>query len=463
MMQRPSAVAVIDIGKTNVKLALVDLETMREIEVVSQPNEVLEQAPYPHFDADKIWNFIIASITGFSKTYEISAITTTTHGACCALLDENNELVTPILDYEFDGPDALSKAYDELRPAFEETGSPRLPGGLNIGAQLFWLFQTQPDLKARTKHIVTYAQYWTARLTGVVVNEFTSLGCHTDLWNPKAAKYSSFVEKAGWLELMAPVEKANSLIGVLKPELAAEMGLKPNTRVHCGIHDSNASLYPHLFKRQSPFCVVSTGTWVISMAIGSSSIKLDPKRDTLMNVNGLCEPVPSARFMGGREFETLMQGRTQEYIQEDKASVLNKMLMLLPSIVTNSGPYPDKISKWLNREGELTNGEYFIVVSYYLALMTASCLELIESAGSIIVEGPFANNAHYCEMLQASTGQLVVPFVGTGTSIGAALLTLEHNNKEVVEEEMSFSAEQALTAYARHWKKIVSQENADTE
>jgi len=36
--------------------------------------------------------------------------------------------------------------------------------------------------------------------------------------------------------------------------------------VFCGVHDSNASLLPHLGSRQAPFTIVSTGTWVILMA-----------------------------------------------------------------------------------------------------------------------------------------------------------------------------------------------------
>ena len=39
--------------------------------------------------------------------------------------------------------------------------------GLNLGAQLHWMLQTDPDLRARTARIVTYAQYWGFRLTGV--------------------------------------------------------------------------------------------------------------------------------------------------------------------------------------------------------------------------------------------------------------------------------------------------------
>ena len=49
----PRHVAVIDIGKTNVKLALVDMGELSEIAVVTRPNVVRDGPPYPHFAS---WN-----------------------------------------------------------------------------------------------------------------------------------------------------------------------------------------------------------------------------------------------------------------------------------------------------------------------------------------------------------------------------------------------------------------------
>ena len=43
-------VAVIDIGKTNAKLTLVDLDDLSEIAVVTHQNTVLPGPPWPHFD-----------------------------------------------------------------------------------------------------------------------------------------------------------------------------------------------------------------------------------------------------------------------------------------------------------------------------------------------------------------------------------------------------------------------------
>lgn len=94
-------------------------------------------------------------------------------------------------------------------------------------------------------------------------------------------------------------------MGSIFEEITAQTGLPPSVKVASGIHDSNASILPYLHTQKDPFCVVSTGTWVVSMAVGGQNIELSEENDTLYNVNALGQPLPSAQFMGGREFELL--------------------------------------------------------------------------------------------------------------------------------------------------------------
>ena len=90
--------------------------------------------------------------------------------------------------------------------------------------------------------------------------------------------------------------------------LRESLGSAGRSTIFCGIHDSSASLLPHLKERDPPFAVVSTGTWVILFAVGGDIDQLDPNRDTLANVSAFGDPVACARFMGGREFERLTGG-----------------------------------------------------------------------------------------------------------------------------------------------------------
>ncbi|MEO1240205.1 MAG: FGGY family carbohydrate kinase, partial [Pseudomonadota bacterium] len=296
-------VAVIDIGKTNAKLALVRVSDLAEIEVVTRPNTVLPGPPYPHFDVDGHWAFILEHLARFHATHGVSAISVTTHGAAAALLDRHGNLAAPILDYEYAGVEASAQAYDALRPPFSETGSPRIAAGLNLGAQLHWQLTTLPGLRDTLRHVVTYPQFWGYRLTRQLATDVTSLGCHTDIWNPFEGCFSALPQALGISDILAPPMTPADILGRLTPQIAHTTGLAQTTPVRAGIHDSNASLLPHLLGRTPPFSVVSTGTWVIAMGVGATPKPLDPTRDTLVNVNALGNPVPSARFMGGREHD----------------------------------------------------------------------------------------------------------------------------------------------------------------
>ena len=449
-------VLVVDIGKTNAKLALVDLETLGEIATLTRPNRPLPGPPYPHADTEGLWRFLLDGMREIGARHPVEAIAVTTHGATAALIDAAGGLALPVLDYEHTGPDALRADYDRARPDFAETGAPRLAAGLNLGAQLHWQFHTFPEA-ARTATILPYPQYWAFRLTGVRATEATSLGCHTDLWSPAARDFSSLVARAGWRELMPPLRAASDTLGPLLPEVAAATGLDPETPVHCGIHDSNASLLAHLSARAAPFAVVSTGTWVVSMAIGAAPKPLDPARDTLVNVDAFGAPVPSARFMGGREWESLTRGRPATPSAAERAAVLSRAALLLPAVEPGSGPFQGRAARWSVPEAELSEGARTLAAAYYLALMTATCLELIGARGPTLVEGPFARNPDYLAMLATATDRPVLAprAGGTGTSVGAALLAAPARG--ALPEAAETAPDPALRAYAAAWRAAVAE------
>ena len=449
----PAHVAVIDIGKTNAKVAIVEMENLGEIAVRTRPNAVLNAAPYPHYDIDGLWTFIVDALAALNHGHHIDAITVTTHGAACVLLDAHGHLALPVLDYEHDGPETLACDYDAMRPPFAESGSPRLPGGLNLGAQIFWQQRRFPDAFRNVRAILMYPQYWSFRLTGVAANEVTSLGAHTDLWNPALRDYSGLVDKCGWRDFFPPLRKSSDCLGPIRADIAALTGLRADIPVHCGIHDSNASLLPHLIARQPPFAVVSTGTWVIAMSVGGRATALDPERDTLINVNALGDPVPSARFMGGREHALTTDGLREGCAANDVAAVLAKRVFLLPSVQAGSGPFPHRKAEWMRDEG-IRPGEKRAAVSFYLAMMTATCLDLIGASGPVIVDGPFARNSLYVRMLAAATGRAVIPHTasGAGASAGAALLASHAGPRPNRDHETAHGPDPLWENYAQAWR-----------
>ena len=447
-------VAVIDVGKTNAKLALVNTDTMTEVAVITQPNTVLRAPPFPHFDLEWHWTFFLNGLAEFHATHGIDAISVTTHGAAAVLLKADGTLAAPLLDYEFDGPDTMAPTYDGLRPSFEDTGSPRLAGGLNIGAQLHWLFATDPDLHARTAHIVTYPQYWGFRLTGALACDVTSLGCHTDLWTPASESPSDLVQQLDIAEKLAPAKRPSEVLGTVTKAIADKTGLPETTPVACGIHDSNASLVPYLTGAHGPQSVVSTGTWVICMAMNAVTPALDPTKDTLINVNAHGHSVPTARFMGGREYVLLKAGADAPVAQDDREAVLTKGVMVLPAIAPESGPFAGRTGGWTVAPD--TPGQRAYAVALYLALMTEHCLSLINAANPVVVEGPFAKNHDVLRSLATlRKAPVLVSAAATGTAIGAAMLLAGARQPQVnTVKPMEQGA--ALDRYQAQWSSAIN-------
>lgn len=420
-MPLPRHIAVIDIGKTNAKLVLIDSGTRQQLAVRSTPNTVVKEGLYPHADVERLWAFILESLSAFRAEHGVDGISITTHGATAALL-AGDRLAMPVLDYEFEGPESLATDYLAARPEFSETLSPKLPNGLNLGAQIFWQARAFPAEFAAVTQILTYPQYWAWRLTGVSASEVTSLGCHTDLWAPDTGDFSSLVGEQSWRELFPAIKPAASVLGAITGAVAAATGLAADTPVTCGIHDSNASLLPHLGGQEAPFTILSTGTWAIAMTVGGDTGGLDPARDSLANVDAFGRAVPTARFMGGREFDMLAPGAVTPSAA-DVARIVADDVQALPSFMPGVGPFPKAQGRWTVAPETLSAGERTAAVSLYLALMTQTCLGLCRLGRSVIIEGPLARNALFAQALAALTGVPVfVSGDATGTSLGASLL-----------------------------------------
>jgi sugar (pentulose or hexulose) kinase len=459
-MSEAETVAVLDIGKSNVKLALVDPRRRAVLDMRTTPNNVRTDGPYPHFDVDHLWDWFLDGLRELSTMRPIDVIATTTHGACFAVV-AGDDLALPILDYEFSGPEAVNDAYRGLRGGFAETLSPDLPNGLNAGRQLFWLSRTFPDAFARADAILPYPQYWTMRLTGVKVAEATSFGAHTDLWNPRAATFSHLAETEGWAALVPAMVEPWQTVGTLLPEVAERTGLAPDCRVVAGIHDSNAALLPHMLWRPLPFAVLSTGTWMITFAAGGSLDALDPSRDCLANIDAFVRPVPSAMCMAGREFEILTDGASATPTRADIERVIEHRAMVLPGLVAGSGPFGARKGGWSIDPGRLSPGSRNAAASLYAALIADTCLGLTGADGPVVIEGPFARNAVFLAGLAQLTGRNVLARPdAAGTTLGAALLALGPERDIGADADPEPTAPLAIdiAGYADEWRYRAAQQ-----
>jgi sugar (pentulose or hexulose) kinase len=261
-----------------------------------------------------------------------------------------------------------------------------------------------------------------------------------------------------WRGLFPPLRPTRSVLGPVTKKVAATTGLDPQTEVAVGIHDSNASLLPYLISAPGAVSVVSSGTWTIIMSPGAAVSGLRAERDCLGNVDAFGRPVPTTRFMGGREFEVLMNnGPFEPVTDEDIAHVLVSDVTILPSFAGAVGPFPNRTGSWINGPDGLTPGKKLCAVSLYLALVTLTGLELAGMADDIVVEGPLAKNEVFCRALAAFCDKRVRPSSdATGTSFGAALLFEDKGSDgPALPEPVAALAHAGLADYAARWRARV--------
>jgi L-fuculokinase len=168
--------------------------------------------------------------------------------------------------------------------------------------------------------------------------------------------------------------------------------------------------------------VISTGTWVIMMAVGGTA-RLDPNADMLANVDVRGMPAPTARFMGGREFAVLAGDSPADADEADVEAVIASGTLALPAFSNQGGPFASRRGV-IEGPAPTTPRARAALATLYSALMTAHRLRRLEAPGELIVEGGFARSPGFAAVLARlmADRRVVVAPVSAGAAAGAAML-----------------------------------------
>jgi len=458
------ATIVIDLGKTLSKVSLWD-RAGRMVDRQVRPNKPVAIGGVRRLDAEGIGRWLLRTLARYSA-HPVETIIPVGHGAGVAALVDG-VLAFPPLDYEQAIPAPVMAAYRAQRDPFAVTGSPPLPDGLNIGSQLWWLQDLHGAAMDRAT-LLPWAQYWAWFLTGKAVSEVTSLGCHSDLWNPAAGDFSPMARRLGWAGRFAPVVRAGDVVGTISPAVAKETGLPAGVRVLAGLHDSNAALlaargFAEIADHEAT--VLSTGTWFIAMRLPATPVDtalLPEARDCLVNVDAYGRPVPSARFMGGREIETLIEIDTRRVdIKPDQPALLAAVprvittgTMILPTLARGCGPFPGCLFGWINRPDDWYQRR--AAACLYAALVADTALDLVGASGRILVEGRFAEAEVFVRALAALRPDMAVYTANAHNDVSfGALRLLDPELKPQGELVRVAPLEADLGAYRSRWKAEV--------
>lgn len=438
-------VAVLDFGKTNSKLFVFSQDGRIIDERRTQPKWV-RQGGFSVLDEAALHHWALSAVADAVDGHGVEGVMVSGHGCTFALVDEA-ALTHPILDYEQEPPAEIAARIDRRIPDFSETFSPRLPLGFNYGRHMLWLQEVDPDAFAASKSILGYPQYWSWRLGGRAVSEVSYLGCHSHLWAPRSQDFSSLVDAQGWRDRMPAFERAGTVIG--EQRLGAAV-----IAIHNGVHDSNAALHAYRRQELGPVTVVSTGTWVIVLNPDCPLDALDRDRDMLVNVDVGGGPVPTIRFMGGREFATISAGWQGEIAGPVVQRVIDAGIMALPSFAPG-GPMAGHSGRLVGRTPDAE--ERAAAALLYVALMVDLCLDLIHSNNTVIVDGGLNTGGLLAGLLaQLRPGQAFLQGATLeGSATGAAALAFESVGREFaaeVPEPVRTSRFSGLAGYRSNWR-----------
>ena len=292
---------VFDIGKTNQKYFLFDADfKILAREKISIPKIEDEQGHIAE-NIQEIVSWMKKSFQTLlaSEIFEIHMVSFSGFGATLIHLNDNGQLVAPVYDYlkPVDN-DTFIPFYRDYGPESvfaTQTGSKNL-NLLNSGKQLYWLKYKHPAIFEKIRHSLHLPQYLSYVFTGKMFSEYTSIGCHTDLWDYDKKDYHTWVKSEGFDRFFPPiVETQTTVIKNIQGR---------NISFGIGIHDSSSALLTYLLKEKEPFILLSTGTWCINFNPFSKDSLFDEKQinagaTAYMKIDG--SPVKSSRLFLGEE------------------------------------------------------------------------------------------------------------------------------------------------------------------
>ncbi len=301
-MTKQKVTAIFDIGKTNKKFFLFDGDFKEVYREYIKFDEIVDEDGHPteNLEALQKWLKELFNRILEAKEYNIKAINFSTYGASFVHLDEHGEVLTPLYNYtkplDVDISDQFYEQYGPEQEFTRKTGSAK-SGMLNSGLQLYWLKHKRSEVFKKIKYSLHFPQYLSYIFTGIPVSEYTSIGCHTALWDYDKKDYHHWVYKENIHKILPPIVSTETSINMNYNGKRIKIGV--------GIHDSSAALLPYVRSVKKSFVLVSTGTW---------SVSLNPFADTVLNKENTKEncinymridgsPVMASRIFLGNEYK----------------------------------------------------------------------------------------------------------------------------------------------------------------
>lgn len=431
-------IAVFDIGKTNKKFILFDAGMKLVHQEEEKFPEISDDDGFPCEDMDKLESWMHGCLSDLLKsgTYVIKALNFSTYGATLMYIGNHGKRLTPVYNYLKPMPEGVLHGFYETWGGVEEfcrkTASPAL-GMLNSGLQILWLKRKKNDLFSKVKEILHFPQYVSYCFTVKVASEYTSIGCHTALWDFDNHRYHPWL-KAENILLPQPVPNS-TVYDVLIESRLVKTGI--------GIHDSSASLVPYFKGTGEQFILISTGTWCIFM----NPFNKEPlttsqlRRDTLCYMSIQQQQVKSSRLFLGHIHDVNVEklnkhfGVVREHYKTIKTTSekVSRLLMNRKGrVFFRQGVPADYVDSSVSLSQFLTFADAYHQLMADLVDLCLESLDLIMPAEdhtkTVYISGGFARNELFVRILAARLPgkKVYTSEIDNATALGAAMVVWEH-------------------------------------
>ena len=298
---------VFDVGKTNQKYFVFDAENKILVREIVSLSKIEDEDGHSAENIDAIVSWMRESLDTLlaSNIFVIHKVNFSAFGATLIHLDEKGEVVAPVYDYhkpvEANTFEPFYRDYGPESVFSSHTGSKNLDL-LNSGKQLYWLKYKRPAIFEKIRYSLHLPQYLSYVFTGKMYSEYTSIGCHTDLWDYEKKEYHNWVKAEGIDRLFPPIVETKKTV------IKSFGGRKISFGI--GIHDSSSALLTYLLRGKESFILLSTGTWCINFNPFSSDSLFDQNQinagaTAYMKIDG--SPVKSSRLFLGEEHRLKVQ------------------------------------------------------------------------------------------------------------------------------------------------------------
>lgn len=174
----------------------------------------------------------------------------------------------------------------------------------------------------------------------------------------------------------------------------------------------------------------------------------------LASVDAFGSPVATARFMGGREYETIA-GTDAHPNLPALINVMERQAMALPAFASG-GPFAGREGRLLNAES-LSGSERASVATLYVVLMCELLIELLGAEGDVLIDGPLATNPLFGSVLAACMPTRSVwlsPGDGGNTRAACYLAGFQDFPSQAMKPAPPLTLK-ALSEYRHAWRGLV--------